>query len=470
VADRGSPARWWRRRSLRARITVLATALFTLTLIFAGGALLFTVGKSLLNTLDASARRTGNEVANLVETNRLPKILVTGSGGGVSYVQVVDQNNAVVAASPNADAGVSMLHNDELARARNGKALDVSGNRASTDQPLRIIVVPANLSGGQRSVIVATDLGRVAESSRLLERYLLFGVPLGVLAMAALTWWVVGLTLRPVDALQRGAAQLSATGLSRSRLPVPTAEDEIHSLATTLNDMLDRLDIATTKQRRFVGDAAHELRSPIASLRLQLEIAGRLGESAELKELADDALVDVGRLSNLIDDLLALARSDERGALTNRAPVRLAELVTSVTAGYAYARVGVVAEGFSKAVVIADRDGLHRVLVNLIDNAIRYARTKVVVTVRTEPAPAGPGHARRGWAIVEVSDDGPGVPANKRERVFDRFYRMDTARSRAEGGTGLGLSIVREIVTAHAGTVTLHDNEPGLQVRIRLPL
>src|SRR5438445_731179 len=137
VADRGSPARWWRRRSLRARITVLATALFTLTLVFAGVALLFTVGKSLLNTLDASARRTGNEVANLVETNRLPKTLVTGSGGGVSYVQVVDQNNAVIAASPNSDAAVSMLHSDELAKARNGKALNVSGNRGSTDSTSR---------------------------------------------------------------------------------------------------------------------------------------------------------------------------------------------------------------------------------------------------------------------------------------------------------------------------------------------
>jgi signal transduction histidine kinase len=131
--------------------------------------------------------------------------------------------------------------------------------------------------------------------------------------------------------------------------------------------------------------------------------------------------------------------------------------------------VTVAAEAGRKATVIADRDGLHRVLVNLIDNAIRYARTKVVIALRTEDAGVG-SPASMGWAILQVSDDGPGVPANKRERVFDRFYRMDTARSRAEGGTGLGLSIVREIVTAHAGTVTLHDNEPGLQVRIRLPL
>jgi signal transduction histidine kinase len=115
------------------------------------------------------------------------------------------------------------------------------------------------------------------------------------------------------------------------------------------------------------------------------------------------------------------------------------------------------------AVVIADPDGLHRVLVNLIDNAIRYARSEVTVSVSSSPNDPN-------WAVLSVADDGLGVPANKRERVFDRFYRLDTARSRAEGGTGLGLSIVREIVTAHGGTVTLHDNEPGLKVQIRLPL
>jgi signal transduction histidine kinase len=453
---------WWRRRSLRARITVLATALFTLTLILAGIALLLTVGRSLVNTLDTSAQRTGSEVAALVQANKLPDQVLAGSGG-VSLVQVVDAQNRVIAASPGADAAVSMLRTDELPRARSGKSLTVSGNRASIDEPLRVIAVRADIAAGERTVLVATDLGRVLDSSRLLQRYLLFGGPVGVFVMAALTWWLVGLTLRPVDALQRGAAQLSAAGLSRSRLPVPTAQDEIHSLATTLNDMLDRLDSATGKQRRFVGDAAHELRSPIASLRLQLEIAGRLGESQELRDLTTDALVDVERLSNLIDDLLALARSDERGALTHRAPVRLTDLVCSVTSGYRDARVAVTAGRDSTAVVIADRDGLHRVLVNLIDNAIRYARSEVTVSVSSSPSEPN-------WALLSVADDGPGVPANKRERVFDRFYRLDTARSRAEGGTGLGLSIVREIVTAHAGTVTLHDNEPGLRVQILLPL
>ena len=428
---------------------------------FAGLALLFTVGKSLLGTLDSSAQRTGDEVAALVRTNRLPSQILAGSGG-VSEVQVVDGANRVVAASPGADTVVSILTQEELAKARDGKPLTISGERASSDLPLRVVAVAADVKAGQRTVLVATDLGRVLDSSRLLQRYLLFGAPLAVVVMAALTWWVVGLALRPVTALQRGAAELSAAGLSRSRLPVPSAQDEIHSLATTLNDMLDRLDTATTKQRQFVGDAAHELRSPIASLRLQLEIAGRLADSPELRDFTADAMADVERLSHLIDDLLTLARSDERGPSRIRLPVRLDELAASIARGYAEARVPVDVGDTVAATVVGDRDGLHRVLVNLIDNAVRYARSRVTVSVGWADDPAED-------VLLLVCDDGPGVPASKREQVFDRFYRLDTARSRNEGGTGLGLPIVREIVTAHNGSVALRDNEPGLLVEVRLP-
>jgi len=444
---------------------VVATVLFSLMLVLAGLALLVIVGRLLINTLDSSAQRTGKQFADLVRTNKLPAQLLATSEG-VSRIQVVDGQNRVLAASPGSDPVLSMLRSNQLGRARLGGPLTVEGARASLDAPLRVTAVPADINAGQRTVLVATDLGRVLESSRLLERSLLFGAPLAIAAMAALTWWIVGLTLRPVDALRRGAAELSAAGLARSRLPVPTAEDEIHSLATTLNDMLDRLDAATTKQRRFVGDAAHELRSPIASLRLQLEIAGRLGASSEVRELTSDALLDVARLSNLIDDLLTLARSDESGSIRSRAPVKLDELACSVTATYRDARVEVGLEVSEAVTVVGDRDGLHRVLVNLIDNGVRYARSFVTVGVKTSDG--RPGHPHR--AVVSVCDDGPGVPANKRERVFDRFYRLDTARSRAEGGTGLGLAIVREIITAHGGTVTLHDNLPGLRVLIELPL
>lgn len=463
MAELRAPAGWWRRRSLRARITVASTALFAGTLVLVSFLLLIAIGRSLVHTLDSSAVRTGDEVASLVQQGKLPQQLLAGSGG-VSQVQVVDGSNRVVAASPGADSVVSVLRGDELTRARLGKPITVSGSRASSDRPLRVVAVRADVTAGQRTVLVATDFGRVLDSSHLLQRTLLFGVPAAVIAMSVLTWWIVGRTLRPVDALRRGAAELSAAGLSRSRLPVPTAQDEIHALAITLNDMLDRLDRANSKQRRFVGDAAHELRSPIASLRLQLEVAARLTDSPDLRELTADALVDVERLSALIDDLLALARSDERGAVQTRAPVALRALCAEVVAGYRDARLPVRCEDGSEVTVTGDRDGLRRVLINLIDNAVRYGRSDVSVSVAAARKDGQPPSA-----LLVVADDGPGVPANKRERVFDRFYRLDTARSREEGGTGLGLSIVREIITAHGGTVTLHDNSPGLRVEVRLP-
>jgi signal transduction histidine kinase len=222
--------------------------------------------------------------------------------------------------------------------------------------------------------------------------------------------------------------------------------------------MLDRLDKANTKQRRFVGDAAHELRSPIASLRVQLEVAERTLGSPDVHELTKDALIDVDRLSRLIDDLLALARSDERGGLTSRAPVRLDDLVTEVLASYQ--EQPVTALSLAPVTAIGDRNGLHRVLVNLIDNAVRYTASRVEVEVRA---------SEEDWICLSVSDDGPGIPSDKRELVFDRFYRLDTARSRDAGGTGLGLSIVREIVDAHGGMVELADNRPGLTVRVLLP-
>ncbi|MEO7260235.1 MAG: HAMP domain-containing sensor histidine kinase [Jatrophihabitantaceae bacterium] len=453
--------RWWRHRSLRARITVLATALFTVALVLAGVVLLLAVNAALLNTLDSSAQRSGAEVAALVRSGRLPAQVLAGSGG-VSLVQVVDADNRVVAASPGADTAVSVLRPDELAAVRGGAEETVLGERASLDEPLRVVGVPADIRAGQRTVLVGTVLGRVHDSSRLLQRGLLLGGPVIVAMMAALTWWLVGLTLRPVAALQRGAAELSAAGLARSRLPVPAASDEIQTLATTLNTMLDRLDSATAKQRRFVGDAAHELRSPIASLRLQLEVAQRLDPDGAVRELATDALLDVNRLSNLIDDLLLLARADERGPARSRQPVRLDELVAAGVSGYAEARVAVRAAECVPAVVLGEAAGLHRVLVNLIDNAVRYARSSVLVSVR-EPA------GEPGMVCLSVADDGPGVPAGEREQVFDRFYRLEDARSRVEGGTGLGLSIVREIVTAHGGAVRLRDNDPGLCVQVLLP-
>jgi signal transduction histidine kinase len=234
----------------------------------------------------------------------------------------------------------------------------------------------------------------------------------------------------------------------------------VQRLAVTLNAMLDRIDAATKRQRTFVGDAAHELRSPLASLRLQLEVAQRVGPAADWPGLLDEVLADVDRLDQLVEDLLALARSDEAGGvLRRREPVALDELVSSVAADYADARVA-VRSSTDPVSVDGDPEALRRVVVNLLDNAVRYART--VVTVDLHPD-------GRQTAQLVVGDDGPGIPAGERERVFDRFYRTHESRSRDSGGTGLGLPIVRDVIWAHGGTITLADNAPGLRATVLLP-
>jgi signal transduction histidine kinase len=282
--------------------------------------------------------------------------------------------------------------------------------------------------------------------------------------MVWVSWLITGSTLRPITALRRGAEQVTAAGGPRG-LPVPEARDEVHSLAVTLNDMLSRLAAAQQRQRQFVSDTAHELRSPIASIRAQLEVALDHPESQEWAETARDVLADTLRLTRLAEDLLALARLEERGGRPPVAggPVDVAQLVTGIPGGYTQAPVKVVADAPAACPVTGDGDALRRMLVNLVDNAVRYARSTVTVAARAS------GDA----VLLTVTDDGQGIPAGHAERAFERFTSLDDARARPDGevsGAGLGLAIVRATAHAHGGRAWLEDAEPGLRATVRLPL
>jgi signal transduction histidine kinase len=451
------PARYWSRQSLRARLTLLATALFSIAVATGAILVIITQRYALTRVLDGSAHKTAVAVAHQVRGKTVPTTVYPTSGG-VTAIQVVN-GQRVVAASPGFDRGVSVLDAEQLADARAGKRFDIAS--PASGARLRVLAERA----GPLTVVVLTDVSRVDDSVRVLTRAALIGAPIAVLLVGLSTYFVTSLTLRSVAALRHGAADITAAGLSGQRLPVPGAQDEIRRLALTLNQMLDRIESATSRQRTFVGDAAHELRSPLASLRVQLEVAQRLGPNTDWPELIDDVLIDVHRLDRLVEDLLALARLDETGGVTRHEPVELGELVDSVVGGYDHARVPVRAGGDGSVVVDGDRDGLHRVVLNLVDNAVRYARSEVCVDVE---APNG-----RGTARLTVTDDGPGLPEGERERVFDRFYRVEMSRSRDSGGTGLGLPIVRDLVRAHHGTVELTarpDGAEGLQAVVTLPL
>jgi signal transduction histidine kinase len=257
---------------------------------------------------------------------------------------------------------------------------------------------------------------------------------------------------------------------------VPAGADEIHRLAVTLNDMISRLEAARARQREFVADAAHELRSPLANMRTQLEVAQRLeltapaGADAEVLHrpatdwpaLVDDLLVDTQRLSRLVDDLLLLARlSDAPPARPDGGePVELGELICQVAKRYPSPPVSVVRPG-QPLWTTGEPDALHRVMANLVDNAVRHARSRVVLAADQEGA----------YHRVTVTDDGPGIPAADRERVFERFTRLDDGRARDVGGAGLGLAIARELVRRHGGEVRLAQARPGpgLRVEVRIP-
>jgi signal transduction histidine kinase len=449
---RPSLAAGWRQLSLRGRLTLVATALLTGAVITGAVLTVYVVRRSLTSALDSSAVKTGRDIAAL----QAPPQPIVANNSGVVAIQIVDTDNHVIDYSPGSDAAISMLTREQLTRVQQGHVISARLAGGGNDH-VRVLGVGAT---GGRTVLVASDAERIEQSTRIVQDAALVGCPLAVVAMALLTYFVVGRTLRPVASLRHGAEDITAAGLADQRLPVGDAQDEIHRLAVTLNAMLDRIDVSTSRQRTFVGDAAHELKSPLASLRVQLEVALRLGESTDWQEVVSDVLVDVDRLDTLVADLLMLARIDESGgALRLREPIELATLVEDVVANYDSARVPVTYEPESTVIIDGDVDGLRRVVVNLVDNAQRFAHESIVVTLRTDGS----------TAELSVADDGPGIPEAERERVFDRFYRTESSRSRESGGTGLGLPIVRDLVRAHGGSVKLVANDPGLRAVVSLP-
>nr|WP_254716848.1 HAMP domain-containing sensor histidine kinase [Actinomadura sp. WMMB 499] len=284
---------------------------------------------------------------------------------------------------------------------------------------------------------------------------MLVGLPLLLAVVAGVTWLVTRRALHPVEAVRAELAEITVAGDLSRRVPVPEAQDEVGRLAVTTNATLAALEDSTARQRAFVADASHELRSPIASLRTQLEVAAAHPELLDL----EGAVHDVVRLQHLAADLLLLARIDA-GERPPARPVRLAELVRDELGRRTADRVPVRASVTGDPRVTGVPGRLSRVLRNLLDNAERHADRVVRLTVERD----GPD------AVLRVADDGPGVPAADRERVFERFVRLDDARTRDEGGAGLGLAIARDLVAAHGGTLTVRDApEGGALFEVRLP-
>jgi signal transduction histidine kinase len=434
----------------------------------AAALLVWRVDSMLASNLDTNLTQQVHEVADdVARGDANPR--VARSAGESTVLQVVDGAGNVISSSGDIDGEPRLFF---ISPAAGAPALGTVISSA-LDGPYRVAAVAVNSPSGPATVYVGSPMTPLEDSGSELGAALIFGVPTMVALFALVGWLLVGRALRPVDVIRRQAAAIPGTDL-RQRLDVPASDDELGRLTQTFNDLLERIAIAADRQRRFVADAAHELRTPLATLRARLEIDLRhppAGEgNAKIADTRQLSLQQVTRLAALVDDLLQLARLDADPRL-HRRPIDLDDLVWETVRE---AREGgaphLDTTGISPVRVLGDPVALHRVIRNLIRNAVRYADQTVTVRLFRDSPPAGirASASAGGIAMLIIADDGPGIPLADRERVFERFVRLDEGRARDAGGTGLGLAIVADIVTAHGGRVRIDDNHPGAKVWVEL--
>jgi signal transduction histidine kinase len=439
--------------SVRVRSTVAATLVVGLALAAGGWLLLGALDRSLGRRDDAAARGWARDLGSLAATGNLPAVVPPHGDDGVA--QVVAGDGTVLAATPN------VAGDPAIARfAPVGGRPTVRTVRGVPDGPeredYRVWAVAAPSGSGPVTVYVATSAESVSETVRTQRRLLVRGLPVALLVVAAATWAAVGRGLRPVEQVRARVAAITEADLSR-RVPVPPGRDEISQLAETMNVMLARIETAATRQRRFVADASHELQSPLAGVRTELEVALARPAASDWVAVATDLLARTGDMESLVRDLLFLAREDESAAEAPDGRVDLDDVVLEEVARLRpTTRVPVDATLVSAAPVRGSRGQLARLVRNLLENAVRHATSRVDVRLRADD------HEVQ----LVVADDGPGVPAGDRDRVFDRFVRLDSARR--SGGTGLGLAIVAAIAARHGGSVTV-DGDGGAAFVVRLP-
>ncbi len=446
---------------VRLTATLAATAVVATAFAVSGVVLVALVHRSLLANLDTAAIARAHDVATLASTGRLQGTVPSTSEEN-SVAQVVGPSGTVLASSSNIEGEQPLLTPPS---SRRQTVLTRSGLPVGdTDQPFRVVAAPVTLGQGPGWVYVASSLRQVNTTVSRLTLLLVTGLPVLLLVIAAVIWLTVGRALRPVEQIRTRAAAIGAAELQR-RVPVPGSRDEVARLATTMNEMLERLEAAALRQRRFVGDASHELRSPLSALRAQIDVALAYPDPVRQAQVLGRVRQQAERMTELIDDLLFLARADEGELERHLQRVDLDELVLAEADRLRSAgRTAVEVTGPDAAAVAGSERDLTRVLHNLGDNALAHAATTVTLGLRSSS----------GTAVLTVTDDGPGIPPADRLRVFERFTRLEEGRSRqAGGGTGLGLSITQQIVRAHGGEITVEDRPDGRSgavFAVRLPL
>jgi len=472
------------RASVRVRTTAVAALVTTAAVGVAGWYLVRSLEDTQLGQVRDEMHEQLDEVVARLESGDDPQEALDGPPPA-RFVQIYDEHGELVASPPGMNVSREAPPGEPPPGSPGGPDESDEADEAADDAEQSSLgamnvggeVVAGRVeqvdrevetAGGTLTVSASAPTGQLEQVERSVDALrgaLTIGLPLLVAVVAAVAWVLVGRALRPVEAIRAEVDEITGSTMHR-RVPEPPTGDEIGRLARTMNAMLTRLDLTATRQRQFVSDASHELRSPVAAIRTSLEVARRKGDAANWPVVADTALAEEARLEALLDDLLLLATQDESGtagtAAIAGAPVDLAATTVAEAERPRPLPVHVAdrSNGDGPLVVHGDADQLARVVGNLLDNAARHAASTVHVDLVRQD----------GSVRLTVDDDGPGIPPDAREQVFERFARLDDGRSRHDGGTGLGLAVVRTLVTRHHGVVRA-DASPlgGARFTVTLP-
>ncbi|MEO9200628.1 MAG: HAMP domain-containing sensor histidine kinase [Antricoccus sp.] len=451
------------RREWGVRRTAVLAAVLTTTMTLVAGAvlLLLFLQRSVIGNAQDRATNTAkilaaNYTKDAISPGRLPRSGISTKG---LLVEILDSNGFVIASS---DTDIDHKHNPMYAPAP-GKTIVERDSVLATvgDFDNTLIAVTGFVANGQNyAVSVEVPLANELATVRNVGIYILAAGPVIVILSALGTIFLVNRALRPVRTVRDQVELISRERLS-DRVHVPQTKDDIADLATTMNSMLERLEDADIKQRQFVSDASHELRSPLASIGAAVEVVNDEDQSPAWQDMGPVIASETARLQSLVENLLALAKGDDQSDLTETHPCDLDDLLGDEVLILRTKSAHRVVVHLDPVQVRCDRGRISQVIRNLLDNADRHAIKQVTVSLSSSD----------GDAIIWIDNDGPPIPEADRERVFDRFVRLESSRARTLGSSGLGLAIVRDFTTAHGGAVRTSATADGnCRFEVRLPI
>jgi signal transduction histidine kinase len=443
-----------RPKTVRVRAAIASAVVVGVSLAVAGVLIVSTLHGRLVGAQKDAAALRARDIAALASSGHLP-VELSIPGEDRALIQIVDMQGHIVQQGANTQGEPAIVTLSQL-RASHHVATK-RGLPIGDGERFAVVSLRVSTPAGDRSIITAESLEGADDVTTEVIRLLLGGFTLVVGIVTLLVLGTTRAAFVPVGTMTAEVGEISANDLHR-RVSSPTADGEIGELANAMNLLLDRLETASERERRFVADASHELRSPLASVRAALEIADTHPDKIDARTAIQDALADHVRLDRLVDDLLALARLDG----THDSGVDAVDLALLVSADLATRhnpKIEITTD-LQSTIVTGIETQLTRVVRNVVDNACRHARSQVKITA----TPSGE------TVVVRVEDDGPGIRDRDRLLVFERFHRLDESRSADDGGSGLGLAIVRATLHAHDGTVGVDDSPlGGARFTITLP-